>query len=205
MWTWKLTWFLRWTKLKWSQCGGWNLTWFQCRDENDLVVVWVVWNDLIFDAGRKSLFSKWAWELIVFCVVGRSLLDFSVMVESDLISVWGWNWFSGCVGYLNWPGLEGGANFTCFYCKHANWLAFCMVGQNWHVVSVWGTERDFKQWGWKIFGCRVGSRKWVDSKELNRNWIGFCVTVEKVLFSVQIKIDWIWCRRFEIDLILEWG
>ena len=33
-------------ELTWSRCGGSNSNWFQCRDEIDLVVVWVVEIDL---------------------------------------------------------------------------------------------------------------------------------------------------------------
>ena len=51
---WKLTWFLcRLFKLTWFQCGGSSLTGLQCRDDIDLVFVWVVEIDLVFERGTK--------------------------------------------------------------------------------------------------------------------------------------------------------
>ena len=49
---WKLTWFLRWSKLTWSQCAGSNLTSSQCRDEI-ILVVWVVEIDWLLVCWQK--------------------------------------------------------------------------------------------------------------------------------------------------------
>ena len=64
-------WFLYgWPKLTWFQCGGWNFTWNQCRDEVDLVVVWMV---------EIGMISVWG---------DRNWLDFSVEIGIDLVFVW---------------------------------------------------------------------------------------------------------------------
>ena len=49
---WKLTWFLRWSKLTWSQCARSNLTSSQCRDEI-ILVVWVVEIDWLLVCWQK--------------------------------------------------------------------------------------------------------------------------------------------------------
>ena len=54
VWAWKLACSLIWWPIMtWFQSGRSNLTWFQCRDKNDLVVVWVVDIDLVLEPGAK--------------------------------------------------------------------------------------------------------------------------------------------------------
>ena len=78
VWAWKLTCFWWWSKWTWPQCGGSNLTWFKCRDENDLVIGWVV--EINLCAGRKLRVSS----------IGM-IIDFVFVpvVQIDLISGWG--------------------------------------------------------------------------------------------------------------------
>ena len=125
--------FCGWSKVTWVQRGGWNFTWMQCRDEIDLVFVWVVEIDSISVQGselnlfllccRKWLvFSVWIEINSVFFVSGhRNRLDIRVGIEIGLFSV--------MQSTLTWF-LCAGSKLTWFQCGDRKWLFFC-GGQNW--------------------------------------------------------------------------
>ena len=124
MWAWKMIWFLWWSKITWSQCGGSNLTWFQCRDDIELAIVWVVELDLLLVCWPKiTCFEHEHENLLGFCVDGLNWLDFRVGDRTWLDSSVGWNTF-GWVGYrkcLNFGvvdrqlfGFGQRSKMTCF-------------------------------------------------------------------------------------------
>ena len=118
--------FWEWSKLALFKCGGWHLTWFQCRYETDLVVVWVTKIDLIsvngskltwfLCGGRKWLvFSVWI-EINSFFVPGhQNRLDTRVGIEIDSKSVMG--------SRLTWF-LCAGSKLTRLLCVDRHWLVF---------------------------------------------------------------------------------
>ena len=121
--------FCGWSKVTWVQRGGWNFTWMQCRDEIDLVFVWVVEIDSISVQGselnlfllccRKWLvFSVWIEINSVFVSGHRNRLDIGLGIGIDLVSV---------MGSILTCFLCGDRNlkFTCL-CRGQNWLCFCV-------------------------------------------------------------------------------
>ena len=74
-----LTWFLWWSQLPWSQYGGSNSTWCQCRDEIDFVVVWVVEIYLLLVYWPNvTCFLDEHGDWLGVCVGGSNYVDFCV-------------------------------------------------------------------------------------------------------------------------------
>ena len=202
VWAWKLASFWWWLELTWSQCGESNLTWFQCRDEINLVVVWVVEVDL----RRNSLVFVWAWKPTCFCEGGPNWPDLSVWNliliwlrcrdDVDLAAVW--------VVEVDLV-IERRAKITCFLCKHANLLVFCMVVPN-DLISAWGIKLDLipVSVGRHGFGCCVGCRKWLHFSVVDRHCFRFRIEVDHDLFLASgLKLTGFLCRGMEIDLMIE--
>ena len=96
-----------------------NLTWFQCRNGIELVVVWMVEIELI---------SVYGSELIWFLCRGWKILGFSVWIEltwflcrgigADLLLEWGSNWLD----------VIGGVEINqIFLCGATNWMWVCLA------------------------------------------------------------------------------
>ena len=95
-----MTWFLcEWSKLTWFQGRGCNVTWLRCRDQIDLVVVWLVEIDLQI--------SVWASKSTWFVCGWSNLTRFSVGIGIDL-------------GFMQWSKM------TWFWCLELNLIVFCV-------------------------------------------------------------------------------
>ena len=120
VWALKLTWFLWWSKLTWSQYGGPDLTSFQCRDENHLVV-WVVEFDLFLVCWPKTTcfydeHENWHG----FCVDGPIWHEFSV-------------------GDRTGHHFDVGVKLVWLLCGWSKLTRFCTRGEN-RLFLAWAVE-----------------------------------------------------------------
>ena len=146
------------------------------------------------------------------------------MVEIDLTPVCGSNlsWFqmrdcnrlSFCMGIENDLVLVSRSKSTrCFVSRHQNWLEFrvgikisliSVVGRN-YLIFVWGDRISLGfVWESKLTWLQCGGLNLTWFQCLDRNWLGFCVGVEKYLVLASgWKLSWFLCGGIEKHLILE--
>ena len=134
-----------------------NSNWFQCRDEIDLVVMWVIEIDLLLVCWPKIACFEYEHEnwrgfrvggpnWLDFSAADRRRLDFSVGIKL----IWLLCWWSKLTLFLN-----AGRKSLFFLCEHANWLAFCVGSPN-------------------LLGFSLGDRTSLDSSV---RWNGFVYCV----------------------------
>ena len=120
----------RWMKLACFQCGGSELTWFQCRDRKRLGFCVTVKNDLFLVHVFYFIFTS------VFVSGHRNRLNIWLGIQIDLRRVMGSKftlfhggsnltrflcWWSKCFWYQ-----YGALKLTSFQCRNWNWLGFCV-------------------------------------------------------------------------------
>ena len=133
---WKLTSFLcGWSKWTWYQFGGSNMTWFQGRVEVNLVVVWVVEIDSVFERGAKiTCFTVWAckssyilWGLFKmtwFEWDGSNLTRFQLRRHGS----------SSYVGCRKWPNIG---------VVDRHWFGFCLADEKYLFLAVGSKLAEF--------------------------------------------------------------
>ena len=127
--------FCGWSKWTWYQCGGSNMTWFQGRVEVNLVVVWVVEIDSVFERGAKiTCFTVWAckssyilWGLFKmtwFEWDGSNMTRFQLRRHGS----------SSYVGCRKWPNIG---------VVDRHWFGFCLADQKYLFLAVGSKLAEF--------------------------------------------------------------
>ena len=124
----------RWMKLACFQCGGSELTWFQCRDRKRLGFCVTVKNDLFLVHVFYFIFTS------VFVSGHRNRLNIWLGIQIDLRRVMGSKFTLFHVGDRTWLDFcVGGRNVFDISMGHWSWLHFS-VGIGIDLVFVWGSK-----------------------------------------------------------------